>query len=169
MSNFAQSRQLIVFETVDSKSLLQNAAVFFPCCGWDVVFPKFDRMVECGSGSYVCSLTVHCFVGAYSRVPNKRTGRLLENLKNSHLYALIGDYSFINFHKKVAPIHSFPPILLLIFELSHLFFMSFIVPPIGLFSPIFLILFQEFSYLYFYSLLHLFSCWFYCLVFGLTM
>ena len=59
----------------------------------------------------------------YSRVPNKRTGHLLENQKNSHLYALIWDYSFINFHKKVPPIRLFPPILLFIFELSHPFFM----------------------------------------------
>ena len=64
VSNFAQSRQLIVFVTVDSKSILRNAAVLFPCCGWGVVVPKFDRMVEWGSGSCVCSLTVHCFVGA---------------------------------------------------------------------------------------------------------
>ena len=54
-------------------------------------------------------------LGEYSRVPNKQTGRLLENLKKSHLYALIWDYSFINFHKKV------PPKLLFIFELSHPF------------------------------------------------
>ena len=29
--------------------------------------------------------------GMYSRVPNKRTGRLLEDGKKSHLYALIQD------------------------------------------------------------------------------
>ena len=33
----------------------------------------------------------------YSRVPNKRTGRLLENEEKSHLYALIRNYTFINF------------------------------------------------------------------------
>ena len=33
----------------------------------------------------------------YSRVPNKWTGRLLENGKKSHLYALIWNYTFINF------------------------------------------------------------------------
>ena len=61
----------------------------------------------------------------YSRVPNKRTGRLLENEKKSHLYALIWDYSFINFQQKVPPIRLFPPILLLLFkEFSHLYFYS---------------------------------------------
>ena len=43
----------------------------------------------------------------YSRVPNKRTGRLLENEKKSHLYALIQDYTFINFEKKVPPARSY--------------------------------------------------------------
>ena len=61
----------------------------------------------------------------YSRVPYKQTGRLLENEKKSRLYALIWDYSFINFQQKV--------------------------PPIRLFSPIFLLIFKEFSHLYFYS------------------
>ena len=61
----------------------------------------------------------------YSRVPNKQTGRLLENEKKSHLYALIWDYSFINFQQKF--------------------------PPIRLFSPIFLLSFKEFSHLYSYS------------------
>ena len=56
---------------------------------------------------------------AYSRVLNKRTGRLLENEKKSRLYALIWDYSFINFEQKVPPIRLFPPILLYIFELFH--------------------------------------------------
>ena len=41
------------------------------------------------------------------RVPNKRTGRLLENEKKSRLYALIQTYTLINFQQKV------PPILLL--------------------------------------------------------
>ena len=54
---------------------------------------------------------------AYSRVPNKQTGRLLENEKKSHLYALIQTYTFINFQQKVPPIRLFPPILLLIFVL----------------------------------------------------
>ena len=64
-------------------------------------------------------------VATYSRVPNKRTGRLLENEKKSHLYALIQDYTFINFQQKVPPIRLFPPILLLIFkEISHLYFYS---------------------------------------------
>ena len=49
----------------------------------------------------------------YSRVPNKRTGRLLANGKKPHLYALIQDYTFINFQQKVPPICLFPPILLL--------------------------------------------------------
>ena len=52
-------------------------------------------------------------VAMYSRVPNKRTGRLLENEKKSHLYALIQTYTFINFQQKVPPIRLFPPILLL--------------------------------------------------------
>ena len=55
----------------------------------------------------------------YSRDMNKQTGRLLENEKKSHLYALIWDYSFINFEQKVPPIRLFPPILLHIFELFH--------------------------------------------------
>ena len=50
----------------------------------------------------------------YSRVPNKQTGRLLENEKNSHLYAFIQTYTFINFQQKVPLIRLFPPILLLI-------------------------------------------------------
>ena len=54
----------------------------------------------------------------YSRVPNKRTGRLLENEKKSHLYALIQTYTFINFQQKVPPIRLFPLTLLLIFVLS---------------------------------------------------
>ena len=55
---------------------------------------------------------------SYSRVPNKRTGRLLENEKKSHLYALIWAYTFINFQQKVPPIRLFPHKLLLIFVLS---------------------------------------------------
>ena len=39
----------------------------------------------------------HLAVPIYSRVPNKRTGHLLENEKKSHLYALIWNYTFINF------------------------------------------------------------------------
>ena len=54
----------------------------------------------------------------YSRVPNKQTGRLLENEKKSHLYSLIQDYTFINFQQKVPPICLFPLTLLLIFVLS---------------------------------------------------
>ena len=50
--------------------------------------------------------------GTYSRVPNKRTGRLLENGKKSHLYALIRNYTIINFQQKVPPIRLFPPIFL---------------------------------------------------------
>ena len=59
------------------------------------------------------------FLGTYSRVPNKRTGRLLENQKNSHLYPLIWDYSFINFEQKFPPLRLFPPIPFYIFELFH--------------------------------------------------
>ena len=61
----------------------------------------------------------------YSRVPKKRTGRLFENGKKSHLYALIRNYTIINFQQKFPPIRLFPPILLLIFEeISHLYFYS---------------------------------------------
>jgi hypothetical protein len=60
---------------------------------------------------------VPSYLGKYSRVPNKRTGRLLENEKKSHLYALIRNYTFINFQQKVPPIRLFPPILLLTFVL----------------------------------------------------
>ena len=38
--------------------------------------------------------------------------------KKSHLYALIRNYTFINFQPKVPPIRLFPPILLLIYVLS---------------------------------------------------
>ena len=48
-------------------------------------------------------------LATYSRVPNKRTGRLLENEKKSHLYSLIQTYTFINFRQKVPPIRLFPP------------------------------------------------------------
>ena len=34
----------------------------------------------------------------YSGVQNKQTGRLLENEKKSHMYAVIWNYTFINFH-----------------------------------------------------------------------
>ena len=64
----------------------------------------------------------------YSRVPNKRTGRLLENLKKSHLYALIWDYTIINFQQKVPPIRLFPPIfsrLCQIKSMLAIFFMNF--------------------------------------------
>ena len=53
----------------------------------------------------------------YSRVPNKRTGRLLENEKKSHLYALIRNYTFINFQLKVLPIRLFSPIFILFFQI----------------------------------------------------
>ena len=58
------------------------------------------------------------WVGRYSRVPNKQTGRLLENEKKSHLYTLIQTYTFINFQQRVPPIHLFPLTLLLILVLS---------------------------------------------------
>ena len=54
------------------------------------------------------------------RTLESRTGRLLENDKKSHLYALIQTYMFINFQQKVPPIGLFPPILLLIFILPQL-------------------------------------------------
>ena len=50
--------------------------------------------------------------GPYSRVPNKQTGRLLENEKKSHLYAVIRNYTIINFQQKVPPLHLFPLIFL---------------------------------------------------------
>ena len=60
---------------------------------------------------------LYFYLGTYSRVPNKRTGCLLENEKKSHLYALIQTYMFINFQQKVPPIRLFPLTLLLIFVL----------------------------------------------------
>jgi hypothetical protein len=45
----------------------------------------------------------------YSRVPNKRTGRLLENEKKIHLYTLIQTYTFINFQQKVPPTYTIIP------------------------------------------------------------
>ena len=57
--------------------------------------------------------------GTYSRVPNKQTGRLLENEKKSRLYAPIWDYSFINFEQKVPHIRLFPPIHFLTFSLFN--------------------------------------------------
>ena len=51
----------------------------------------------------------------YSRVPNKRTGLLLENEKKSHLYTLVRNYTIINFQQNVPPIRLFPPILLFFF------------------------------------------------------
>ena len=64
----------------------------------------------------------------YSRVPNKRTGRLLENEKKSHLYALIQTYMIINFQQKVPPIRLFPPIFLRLCQIKSMlaiFFMNF--------------------------------------------
>ena len=58
----------------------------------------------------------------YSRVPNKRTGRLLENEKKSHLYAVIRNYTIINFQQKVPPIRLFPHIFSRLFVI---FFMNF--------------------------------------------
>ena len=52
----------------------------------------------------------HRAIYDYSRVPNKRTGRLLENEKKSHLYALIRNYTIIDFQQKVSPIRLFTPI-----------------------------------------------------------
>ena len=69
---------------------------------------------------HICTLVTYQDIpkNKYSRVPNKRTGRLLENEKKSHLYALIQTYTFINFQQKVPPICLFPLTLLLIFVLS---------------------------------------------------
>ena len=53
----------------------------------------------------------------YSRVPNKQTDHLLENEKKSHLYALIRNYTFINFQLKVLPIRLFSPIFILFFQI----------------------------------------------------
>ena len=63
------------------------------------------------------------YLSTYSRVLNKRTGRLLENEKKSHLYTLIRNYTFINFQKKVPSIRLFPPIILL-----FLYFCPIILP-----------------------------------------
>ena len=61
----------------------------------------------------------------YSRVPNKRTGHLLENLKKSHLYALIWDYTIINFQQKVPPIRLFPPIFSRLCQIKSMLAISF--------------------------------------------
>ena len=60
-----------------------------------------------------------CNQRSFSRVPNKWTGCLLENEKQSHLYTLVRDYTLINFQQKVPPIYLFPPILLFSIVLSH--------------------------------------------------
>ena len=49
--------------------------------------------VSCGSLKRIPhTFTNRGRIAKYSRVPNKRTGRLLENGKKSHLYALIRNY-----------------------------------------------------------------------------
>ena len=80
-----------------------------------------------GKAAYVTQRTDGRPIFTYSRVPNKRTGHLLENEKKSSLYELIWDYSFIDFQQKVPPIRLFPPILLFIFELSIFFNVYFVV------------------------------------------
>ena len=47
----------------------------------------------------------------YSRDPNKRTGRLLENGKKNPTYThlLIWNYPFINFQQKYLPTYTFIP------------------------------------------------------------
>ena len=66
---------------------------------------------------FTCSLALKLLITSYSRVPNKRTDRLLENeKKKSHLYTLIQTYTFINFPKKVPPIRLFPPYYFLYFQ-----------------------------------------------------
>ena len=76
----------------------------------------------------------NCHIGKYSRVPNKRTGRLLENEKKSHLYALIWNYTFINFQQKVPPIRLFPPILLLLLP-NYITFLKFTMAHFDLRRP----------------------------------
>jgi hypothetical protein len=47
----------------------------------------------------------------YSRVPNKQTGLIFENEKNTtYVNLFITTYPFINFQQKVPPIHLFQPI-----------------------------------------------------------
>ena len=70
----------------------------------------------------------------YSRVPNKRTGPSLENEKESHLYALIRNYTFINFQQKVPPIRLFPPILLLLLP-NYITFLKFTMTHFDLRQP----------------------------------
>ena len=63
-------------------------------------------------------MTIECAIWhqtTYSRVPNKRTGLLLENGKKSHLNALIRNYMFNYFLQKVPPVHLFQPICLFYF------------------------------------------------------
>ena len=133
---------------------------------------------------YWSKIQLKMFLSMYSRVPNKRTGRLLEIEKKSHLYALIWDYSFINFQQKVLPIRLFSTMILFICELSHLFSCLFHCLIFGLtnyhikvlilftqcqsflcclidyyinwhkFPPIRLLVFQKISHLYFYSVLY---------------
>ena len=87
------------------------------------IFSRWNEKIYEFRYSFFC-VCAFCFVN-YSRVPNKRTGRLLENEKKSHLYALIQTYTFINFQQKAPPIRLFPPILLLIFVLSRSNFITF--------------------------------------------
>ena len=72
--------------------------------------PGFDvgleaLLTQCGEilseFCYAQDIVLHVLKVAYSRVPNKRTGLLLENGKKFHLYALIRNCTFINFLQKV--------------------------------------------------------------------
>ena len=67
-------------------------------------------------------------VNKYSRVPNKRTGRLLENEKKSPLYALIRNYMFINFQEKVPPKYTFIPTYTFInfFQIGLLMYITYL-------------------------------------------
>ena len=56
---------------------------------------------------------------------------MFSELSGRSVYALIQNYTIINFQQKVPPIRLFPPILLL--------------------SPISLLIFNDFSHLYFHS------------------
>ena len=58
----------------------------------------------------------------------------MENEKKSHLYALIRNYTFINFQQKVPPIRLFPPILLLLLP-NYITFLKFTMAHFDLRRP----------------------------------
>ena len=67
----------------------------------------------------------------YSRVPNKRTGLLLENGKKNKIppISLFQNYMLINFLQKVPPIHLFQPV--------YFFYFGKYGPPVQQIRPFF--------------------------------